>query len=174
MRIDVKVGRVRSGVTVVGAFEGDAHPDRLVPGADRALRSLVNGSGFRGAANETALLPQGKDWTLVVGLGKSKDLSLERVRQFAGTAARAVRARGFTRLTLPVLSDSRLGGDTAAVAQALAEGALLGLYRYTQLKKLSKSEQRQRIEGITLAATSSRDAAAARQAVRKAEAGLTA
>ena len=132
MRIDVKVGRGPSGrgvVQVYGAFEGDARPERLVPRAaanDRALGQLVAGAGFRGAPNETVLVPKNGAWYLVVGLGKAKDLSLERARQLAGTAAKAARARGFRRVNLPVFRERPLG-TAGGVAQALIEGALLGL-----------------------------------------------
>ena len=155
MRIQVRsgqLGQLRGGVTVYAALEGEQHPERLLPSSsvrERALIQLIRGSGFRGAANETTLLPKGNGWVLVVGIGKAKDLSLERVRQFAATAARTVRARSFTQLTLPVLRERNLG-QAEIVAQAITEGALLGLYRYDKLKRVPKHEQRKRIEAITL------------------------
>ncbi|MBI3319178.1 MAG: hypothetical protein HYZ89_01130, partial [Candidatus Omnitrophica bacterium] len=82
MRIQVKAGRldqVRGGVQVFGALEGDRQPERLLPPSasrDRALGRLIAASGFRGAANETALLPLANRWILVVGLGKRDHLSL--------------------------------------------------------------------------------------------------
>ncbi len=171
MRIQVKTGRlgqVQDGVAVFTALEGEEHPSSLLPSHGRLL-SLVSRSGFRGALNETILLPEGKRWVLVVGIGKMKDLSLDRVRQMAGTAAKAVRAQGLKRLTIPVLSHRALG-SAAEVAQAIAEGALLGLYRYDKLKQLPKHEQSRRIEGITLVVERAGDAASARQGVAKAEA----
>ena len=94
MRITVRSGRleqVRGAVTVFAALEGEQHPERLLPPSsvarDRGLLRLVASSGFRGAANETLLLPaprqagpRGGGWVLVIGLGKAKQLSLERVR----------------------------------------------------------------------------------------------
>ena len=173
MRITVRSGRidqVRDGVCVYAGLEGERRPERLLPASsarDRELVGLVRDSGFRGAANEVLFLPKGKRWVLVIGLGKAKDLSLERVRQFAGTAAKAVRVRNFKQLSLPVLSERALGSATA-VAQALAEGALLGLYRYDKLKQLPKHEKGRRIEAITLVVERSGDVAAARRAVEKA------
>jgi leucyl aminopeptidase len=102
----------------------------------------------------------------VVGLGKAKDLSLDRARQFAATAARTVRARGHTSLTLPILSERGLASP-AAVTQAMTEGALLGLYRYDQFKKVPKHEQSQRIGAITLVVERTGDVAAAKRAVEK-------
>ena len=174
MRVQVKTGQlsqVRGGMTVYAALEGDQRPERLLPAyaaRDRAFVQLVNAAGFRGAANETVLLPHGRGWTLVVGLGKAKDLSLERARQFAGTAAKHARARGFRQLAVPVLHERELG-RAETVAQALTEGALLALYRYDQLKQVPKHEKSKRIDAVTLLVERPRDLADARRGVEKAE-----
>jgi len=175
MRIQVRTGRLdqtRDGVPVFAAFEGEQTLQRLIPASssrDQALAKLAASAGFRGTANETLLVPRGAQWVLVIGLGKEKDLSLERIRQFAGTAARAARSRGFRTIVLPVLYE-RMLGSAGAVAQALAEGALLGLYRYDRLREVPKHERRQRLDAITVLAGKSRDAADARKGVEKGEA----
>lgn len=171
MRIQVKsghLGQVSDGVAVFAALEGEAHPEALLPNNNK-LAQLAARSGFRGSLNETSLLPQGNRWILVVGLGKSQDLSLDKIRQFAGTAAKVLRGHGFTQLTLPVLSHKTFGSP-AVVAQALVEGALLGLYRYDKLRAVPKHEQNRRIEAITLVVERATDVSAAKQGVRKAQA----
>src|SRR3989338_1880824 len=176
MRITVRsgrMGRVRGGVQVFAALEGEQRPARLLPDStarDQELKRLVAGSGFRGAPNEVLFLPRsgGGQWVIVVGLGKEKELSLERVRPFGGAAARAVRARRFKALAVPVLRERGLG-TPAAVAQALVEGVLLGLYQYTKLKRIPKSEQGKRIDAVTLVVERAGDAAQARQGAGKAE-----
>ncbi|MBI3996188.1 MAG: leucyl aminopeptidase [Candidatus Omnitrophica bacterium] len=172
MRITVRagqVGHIRQGLQVYGALEGDRHPERLLPASsarDQQLKQLVTGSGFRGAPNEIVLLPKGTQWVLVVGLGKAKELSIEKIRQCAGTAARTARAQGFTAVTLPVIVERGLG-PVEVMAQASAEGALLGLYRYDKLKQLSKHEQSRRIEAITLVVEQSGDLGAAKHGAHK-------
>ena len=174
MRITVKSGRVdqvRDGVQVFAALEGEQHPDRILPSSsarDRELRRLIQSSGFRGAPNETLVLPRGRGWTFVIGLGKEKQLSLERIRRFAGTAVRAARARGFRRVVLPLVMERPLG-PAAEVAQAAAEGALLGLYRYDRLKQVPKHERTRRVEALTLMVERAGDVAAAKRAAQKAE-----
>ena len=174
MRIAVTSGvlsRVSGGVPVLAAFEGERQPERLLPPSsarDQALRRLLEGTGFRGAANETAFLPRGQQWILIVGLGKAKDLSLDTVRQFAATAARTIRARGHHALLLPVLDERGLGWP-AVVAQALTEGALLGLYRYDKLREVPKHERNRRIDAITLVVERAGDVAAAKRAVETGE-----
>jgi leucyl aminopeptidase len=165
------VDQVRGALHVYGALEGDRHPERLLPdytARDKALRQLVNGSGFRGSANEAAFLPRGASWALIVGLGKSQQLSLERMRQFAGTTAKAARARGFAHLALPVLRERSIGSPSD-VAQALTEGVRLGLYRYDRLRQLPKHEQSQRVDAATLVVERPSDIAPARRAVEKGE-----
>ena len=174
MRIQVRAGQlsqIRDGVPVFAALEGEKKVGRIIPvssARDRELTTLAVGAGFRGAANETLLVPRGRQWVLIVGLGKEKDLSLEKMRQFAGTAARTARARGFRKLTLPVLYERTLG-SAGAVAQVLAEGALLGLYRYDRLKQVPKHERNQRIDQLTILAGKSRDVAGVRTGADKGE-----
>ena len=170
MRVTVQVGRGgrgRDAVQVLAALEGDEHPAQVLPFPGQALHGLVTRSGFRGGLHETLWLPHDGRWTLVVGLGKPKDLTVDRLRQLAGTAARAVRGRGFRRLVLPVMRERALGA-AEAVAQALVEGALLGLYRYDKLKQLPKHEQKRRIDSITLVTERSKDLRAITQAVEQA------
>ena len=174
MRIEVKRGQRSRGageIQVVGALEGERRPERLMPrvaASDRTLNRLVAGAGFRGASNDTLLLPRDGRWTLVVGLGKAKNLSLEQLRQFAGTAVRTARARGFTRVALPVMPE-RVFGAIGAAAHALAEGALLGLYRYDKFQRLPKHEQRKRIDVVTLVVERASHVTEATRAVKKAE-----
>ena len=75
MRIQVKsgqLGQVRGGVQVFAALEGERRAERLLPASsarDAALRRLVDAAGFRGAANETVLLPRYGRWPHHLSLG---------------------------------------------------------------------------------------------------------
>ncbi len=152
MRVEVKSGKVaqaHDGVQVLAALEGERRPERLMPSsAGSAVQQLVSESGFLGGLNDTLWLPYAGRWLLLVGLGKEKDLSVDRVRQFAATAARTARGRGFKRVTLQALTDKPLSPDQAG--QAMAEGAWLGLYRYDQLRQVPQADQDKRIEVLTL------------------------
>jgi leucyl aminopeptidase len=163
MKIEVQAGRAaqsRGGVVAYAAIEGERSPERLLPSA-AGVSLLLEQCGFRGALNETVLLPTSGGWVLAVGLGKAKDLSHERCRQFAATAARAARARGFAQLTLPVLSGKALP-DPMRVAQSLVEGALLGLYRYDQLRQVPRHERDKRVERLVLRVEGATQLAAAK------------
>jgi len=172
MRIDVRAGQIsagRDGVRVFAAFEGEQRVQQVLAGpSSTTLRNLAASVGFRGALNESVCLPQAKGWVLIVGLGKEKDLSLDRARQFAGTAGKAARAKRFRHVILPVLSQ-RVLQSPASAAQALAEGLLLGLYRYDHLKKLPKHEVGKRIESATLVVERAGHTAAAKAGVARAQ-----
>ncbi|HEX9780816.1 MAG TPA: leucyl aminopeptidase [bacterium] len=173
MRIDVNAGRVdqvRGAVPVYAALESERRPETLLPASalrDPGLMSVVSRSGFRGAANETLLLPRRQGWALIVGLGKADGLTLDRVRQFAATAARALRRNGFKSMALPVLG-GRGFASAEDVARALVEGALLGLYRYDRFRKLPKHEAGRKIDTITLVTDTRTREAAIRSAAARA------
>jgi len=174
MRIEVRAGpfgSVREGVQVAAATEGEQHPAKLLPGSvnkDRELVKLIQRCGVRGAANETSLIPRAGRWVLVVGIGKEKDLSRDTLRQLAGTAAKVARARGFRRVVVPLLA-GRAFGTAEDAAQALAEGAHLGLYRYDQLRTVPKHEQAKRLDVVTLLAERSSEVPVARRGVANAD-----
>lgn len=115
----------------VGLFKGQA-PE----GLGGAAAEVVSSGDFTGKEGETALLygqeGLGAPRLLLVGLGRRDRFDLERLRRVSGTVARRARALKLrdAGLTLPI-------PPTAAVreaAQAAAEGASLGLYRFDQHK----------------------------------------
>lgn len=168
-----RLSSLRGGIKVYGAFQSERGPMSLLPAssaADRSLKKLVKDSGFQGALNEVAFFPQERgEWTLIVGLGKEKDFTLDRVRQFSATAARMVRTRGYKALLLPALKH-RVLGRTDTVVQAVTEGVLLGLYRYDQYHtQRTKSERQKQIRNCILVVERPTDVKAAKSAITKAE-----
>jgi leucyl aminopeptidase len=109
---------------------------------------------------------------LLAGVGTPDRLGVERYRRAASLAA--VTARGKRLKTLAFIlpepsapaGRSRDGGETApAVAKALAEGALLGTYRYDRYLT-GERKKKQTLTGVTIAGGS--ESPAARKAVREA------
>ena len=97
------------------------------------LNNLRKNGEFSGKANQTTLLHiNGKlpaKRVLLVGLGAWETMTLERVRQAMGTAvkrARQVKAKDMT-CVMPDVPKTIDQPDT--VAQAMAEGMILGDYR---------------------------------------------
>ncbi len=87
---------------------------------------------------------------ILVGLGKSKELSFERLRRAAATAATKAREAGAQTLVLlepdpQVVADSGIGAEHAlweTMGMALGEGAALSLYRYDRYLSREKKKDR--------------------------------
>jgi leucyl aminopeptidase len=115
----------------VGLFKGQA-PERL--GA--AAAEVVSSGDFTGKEGETVLLygqeGLGAPRLLLVGLGKRERFDLERLRRVSATAAKRARTLKLREaaFSLPVLQ----GAEVRETAQAAAEGARLGLYRFDRHK----------------------------------------
>src|SRR5690606_23234359 len=94
------------------------------PGAPYAA-----GRGFTASVAQTLVVPgEGGTSTLVVGLGPAADVDATVVRRASAAVARAVTRQ--ERLVLDVVDRLPASVDRAAATAALAEGVLLGAYRY--------------------------------------------
>jgi leucyl aminopeptidase len=121
-----------------GLFEG-----QIPEGLSGAAASLVSSGDFTGKVGETSLLYRqeglGVSRLLLVGLGERERFTPERLRRAAATAARRARDLKLREagLSLPVLP----GGDARAAAQAAAEGARLGMYRFDRHKSSTQNHE---------------------------------
>ena len=141
MDIQVKAGDALREVTpvlVVGCCEGEpAGP--ICREVDAALGGVLAGAyesrTFTGKPNQTLLVHTlGRiqaERVLFVGLGKRRDLTPERVRQAAGSAARALRLPGITGYCTLL---HHAGENAPTFVQATVEGSLLGGYAFEQYK----------------------------------------
>ena len=116
----------------------------------RALRALAGGdilpdggTGFSGRERETLLLfPRHAPVPrlLLVGAGEARSWSAERLRRSAAVAARALRSSGVRSAAFMEPDAAMLAplGEEAALmyGTALAEGILLGLYRFDAYRTL--------------------------------------
>lgn len=119
-----------------------ARADRLADdlAAAGVTDSFAAGAGFTGAALATLLVPgSGGADRLLVGLGAAEEVDGNRLRAAAGAAARAARRHARVAVTL---ADASAGGTTAPeAARALAEGWILGAYRYTAMKSAPEADR---------------------------------
>jgi leucyl aminopeptidase len=132
MNISVRRGDAagqRTPLLVVPIFEGDA-PDAALGAEASAAHAR---GGLRGKEGESVLLypASGPERILLVGMGKAEAVTAEKVRRLGGTAAKqAAKARAAS-ATLLLPSTSLAPRDAA---RAVAEGAVLGSYTFTELK----------------------------------------
>lgn len=149
MNISVRAGQlgeVTADALVVGLFEGVKEPGgatRAVDGAlGGAITRLIATGDFAGKLNQLCVLYPtiGSDGglqaarVLLVGLGKQDQLTLDRLRQIAATAARRARDLGAHRLATALHGAGAGGLAVRQAAQALAEGSVLGTHRFDRLK----------------------------------------
>ncbi len=130
------------GALIVFHREGDGGLTGLALRADQALeghlsQSLASGE-FKGKFGEVLTSPTfdrlPANRVIMVGLGKSAEFTLDRVRGALGVAGKALRrarlASGAIFLEDPVWGDL----SAPAVAQAAVEGSVLGLYEFQKYK----------------------------------------
>lgn len=146
--MQVKVGsgdiaKAETPCAVVNLFEGITAPGGATGAMDRALAGMISeliASGdIRGKEEELTLIHTfGKiaaPRVLVAGLGKSETFTIDRVRDLSASIARFVRSKRISDYATIAHGAGIAGLDAAACAQAVAEGAVLGLYRFDRHKK---------------------------------------
>jgi leucyl aminopeptidase len=134
---------------VVNLFEGVRQPGGATGAVDRALDGAISAAirrqEFKGKLHERLLLhPFGRlpaFQVLVIGLGKQAEFTLDRVRSASAEALRHLRDAGARRVGT-IAHGAGIGGMAPAqAAQAVAEGSLLGLYRFGKYKKAEEDEK---------------------------------
>ena len=149
MEIVVQQGDVvrhETSALVVNLFEGVRSPGGATGAVDQALGGLISrlieDGEIRGKKGELTLLHTpssaypgfSPERVLVVGLGSSSSFDYEGIRSISASAARKLRSIR-VRHAATIAHGAGIGGlDAAGCAEAIAEGTLLGLYRFTRYK----------------------------------------
>ncbi|PWB45969.1 MAG: leucyl aminopeptidase [Candidatus Methylomirabilota bacterium] len=159
---------------IVNLFEGVGQPGGATGAVDRALggsiAAAIQRKEFKGKLHErlllhtTGQLPVAR--VLVIGLGKSEELTLERVRSASAEAMRHLRGAG-AQMVGSIVHGAGIGGLAAdQAACALTEGALLGLYRFDKYKKLEENGPKI-IRTLTLLERNDAKVAAMKEGIRR-------
>lgn len=149
----------RGDVLVVGRFAGDTRAGAESAGVDRALGGflarVLAEERFEGRVGETTSVHTegrlGVGRVVVVGLGPRAEASAETLRRAASAGVRRARDLGARRVVM-ALPGPRL--PPRARAQALGEGACLGLYAFDRYK--AKRPEPKAVETVTVLALSAR------------------
>ncbi|HKS90694.1 MAG TPA: leucyl aminopeptidase [Tepidiformaceae bacterium] len=159
MDVQVTAGDIattHADAVVVNLFEGVTTPGGATGAVDAALGGLISRliaqGDIRGKRGELVLLhaPQGapSPRVLVAGLGKSSEFDVNAVRNISANVIRRLRQPGI-RTIATIIHGAGIGGlDLEACARAIAEGALLGDYRFLRHKK--DDPERADIESLTI------------------------
>lgn len=152
------ISTTEADVVVVNLFEGVTSPGGATGAVDRALdgaiSKLIELGDIRGKAGErTTIHTFGKiaaPRVVVAGLGKPEDFDVDAVRNLSAEVARACRKPGVTHVAT-IVHGAGIGGlDPEACAQALAEGAALGAYRFLRYKVESDDDDKAALERLTV------------------------
>jgi leucyl aminopeptidase len=173
MKINVitgKIEKIKTDAAILLFFE-DEKPGTIAERADKALGGMIakfmKREDFKPKSNSLQLLyPEGRitaERLLLVGLGKRSAFTLNRLRQAAGKAASSLRGAGAKDITLVV---DGLALDAEELGQALAEGTLLGLYRFLKYKTNNENDRKKLIQSLTILAETSSSIRAIQRGVK--------
>ena len=133
-----------ANVLVVNLFEGVNIPAGATGAIDVALDGLISKfiiakEGFDGKFGKMYLLPTyGKiaaEKVLLVGLGKNKDFTPNRLRELSAKIIKKCRKMGNAKKVISVLHGAGIGGyDPEICARMITEGTLIGSYSFDKYK----------------------------------------
>ena len=185
MEITVRKGRIEetpADAVLLFHCEGERRLAGAAAAVDAKLKgrlaNLITSGEFAGRLGQVSVLHVAPGERLrakravLVGLGKRKDVSLEKLRQATGTAAKATRALRAKSFAVPVhdpatrLTTSPSKSRVREAAQALVEGALLALYQFTSYRTERKDEL-QSVRQLTLVVSDPLALAEAQQGARQ-------
>jgi leucyl aminopeptidase len=160
--VDIKVivgdiAQIEADAIVVNIFEGVEKPGGATAAVDRALdgaiSSLISHGEIKGKFGEVSIVHTfGKlpaRIVAVAGLGRREDFNADKIRGVTGEFCRSLRKLNCHRITA-ILHGAGMGDiELETSAQAITEGALLGLYSFTKYKK----PEYQNVEEIMIAVT---------------------
>ncbi len=174
MDIKAKVGnirRTRADAIVMGVFEGIKRPRGDVSTVNKALEGavsqLIHEGEIKGKLCEVTVIHSlGKitpERVVLIGLGKRSELTLEKIRIAAAEASRILQKKGVKHIAIAPLGAGLNKISFQSAAQAIAEGAVLGLYSYR--KHFTKESEQGQIEELTIVERSRSAIASIKQGV---------
>jgi len=167
------IAEVKADAIMVGCFEGEKKPKGDAAFVDKALDGaiarLIAQGETKGKLNEITLvhslgrLPAER--AAVVGLGKRGELTPDKVRGAVAGACRRLRKSGAADIAAALLGAgiNKISSETAA--QAIAEGALLGLYQFR--RHITKDAEHGDIKRLTMVAADKKQLSSLKKASSK-------
>lgn len=160
MKINVKQGQITEtscDVLIVNLFEDVKSPSGAAGAVDKALDGLITSyviekENFKGKLGEIYVLPTyGKiaaDKVIIVGLGKTEEFNFGKIREISAKAIRKAISLKAEKICSIVHGAGVAALDAAECAQMLAEGTILGAYKFNKYK--SKKDEDKNIKEFNI------------------------
>ena len=140
--------KVRADALIVNLFQGVKKPGGVTGAVDAALdgaiSKLIASGEIKGTLGQVTTIhvfgqvPAAR--VVVVGLGRKRDFDAEAARRATAAAMRAMKRVGAKRVATVLHGAGEGGLDSDVAAQAVTEGAMLGLYEYQRPGKPPKKD----------------------------------
>jgi len=132
------IAKTKADAIIVPFIEGMKRPDGDIAAIDKALdgviSQLISQGEIKGKLNEITIIHSlGKlsaTRVVITGLGKQQDLSQDKVRGVIAEACRLLRQKGISSIATIAQGAGIAGITPGGAAQAITEGALLGVYSF--------------------------------------------
>jgi leucyl aminopeptidase len=152
------ITKSKAGAIVVTHYEGAKSPEGEAAAADKALggaiADLIKQGEIKGKLSEINILyslgklPAGR--VVVIGLGKKKEFTLNKIRGAAAEVCRYLRGKGVTDIATVTPGDGVNGIKNDAAIQAMTEGALLGLYTFKRYMTKKEDDNNKEVKTLTI------------------------
>ena len=161
MEVKASTGDIASAsvdAVIVNLFEDIERPGGATGAVDKLLdgtiERLISAGEIKGKLNETTVVhTMGKmaaERVIVVGLGKQEKFSYDTVRTVSAAACRTAKKVGARRVATIVHGAGAGGLELEKAAQALTEGAVLGMYTFRKHMTKDPEDSGAEIEELTL------------------------
>lgn len=149
------LANVSCDVLIINLFEDVKTPGGATRAVDKALDNLISSyviqkEKFKGKLNEIYVLPTfGKipaDKVLIVGLGKSEEFNLNKIREVSAKVIKKVKSLKAEKICTILHGAGNAGFDAFDCAQMIAEGALIGDYEFKKYKSIENDEKNNKKE----------------------------
>lgn len=155
---------------VVNLFEDVKKPGGATGAVDKALggaiSKLIKRGEFTGSKGEAAALDgagTGAEKVIVVGLGKKEKFSADAIRSAAAAVVKKAEALKLEKLATVLHGGGAGGIDPETAATALAEGSLLGGYKFDKYHSEERRKKRVKVKELTVVEMDGGRAAAIRK-----------
>jgi leucyl aminopeptidase len=161
MKVSFKDGDIlkeRSGALILGVFEDglDDAAKKIDQKVGKKISKIISSGEFKGKLNSVSVIHAfgqiPSERIVLVGLGKRKEFTVDKLRQACGTSVKAVRDKGISTATLALHMHEAGDASPQEIGQAIAEATQLAVYRFDKYKTddEAKKEKEKTVRSLVL------------------------